>query len=322
MGALSVVITGASGFLGRACVAEARARGLHVTAVLRGDAPGDWTGDDGIRVFRTDLAAPEAIETMRVALDGATAVIHAAAHLGGDAAAVQADTLHATDHLLTAMQGGGSRLVLISSIAVHDTMRLEPGALLDEDAPLEDPAKARDAYSRGKRLQEDFARASGLPAWLLRPGALYGPGRTWHALAGFWASKLFVTIGSGGELPLMHVAHAARAVVTAALTDPGGVRAVILLDDDRPTRARFVKAHRRTAGWPRLSVTIPYGLWRTMIRPFRLLSGHLPGLFREPILRARMMPLRYSNAALHAVLGHADDAPFEAMLARSVEGAP
>ncbi|MBS0123383.1 NAD-dependent epimerase/dehydratase family protein [Thetidibacter halocola] len=322
MGALTVAVTGASGFVGRACVAEARARGVRVTAILRGEAPEGWADDDGIRVIRADLARPEAVETLRAALDRATAVIHAAAHLGGDAAAVQADTLRATDHLLAAMQGGAARLVLISSIAVHDTMRLKPGALLDESAPLEDPANARDAYCRGKLLQEDAVRASGLPAWLLRPGALYGPGRTWHALSGFGSALFFITIGSAGELPLMHVTHAARAAVTAALTDPGGVRELILLDDDRPTRGRFVAAHRRATGLPRLSVTISYGLWRAMIQPLRPVSRHLPGLFREPILRARMMPLRYSNAALHDALGHSDDAPFEAMLARSIGGAP
>ncbi|EPX82312.1 NAD-dependent epimerase/dehydratase [Salipiger mucosus DSM 16094] len=248
-------------------------------------------------------------------------MIHAAAHLGGDAVAHTSDTLRATRQLLDAMPPG-QRLVLVSSIAVYDTMRVAPGGTLDESAPLEDAAQPRDAYAAAKLGQEALVRDSGRAAWLMRPGVVWGPGRTWHALMGFRVGPLFVQAGSDGELPLAHVGRVAETLVRAALTDPGGVKALNVIDDDRPDRARFLSAHRRAAGWPRAALSLPWPLWLAAARALRPLGERRPGLLREPVLRARLMPLRYPNAALRAALGGADAAPFETTLQHAVEAAP
>lgn len=313
-----ILITGAAGFVGRACVAEARLQGLDVVAVVRGNAPGDWAADPGITAIRADLAMPDSVDILRHAMPGVTAVIHAAAHLGGDAAQHGADTLNATAHVMQAT--GQARLVLVSSIAVYDTMRLSPGDALTESTPLENPDQARDAYTAAKLRQEALCQKVG-SLWIMRPGAIYGPGRTWHALNGFWAGKLHVQIGSEGHLPLCHVDHVARALVQAALTDPGGQQVLNVIDDDLPTRAQLLRAHKRLTGWPRLSLTVPYRVWLIMARMLKPLGDARPGLLREPILRARLMPLRYPNTALRNALGGQDAAPFEDMLARSLEGA-
>ena len=321
MGALGrLLITGAGGFIGRAAVAAARARGIEVVAVARRSVAPGWAEDDGIEVLRADLSDPACVNALSGAMRGCGAVIHAAAHLGGDDAALRADTLLATSHLLDALPPE-MRLVLVSSIAVYDTMALSPGDVLDEDAPLNTPAGAQDGYSRAKLAQEGLCAARGGPLWMMRPGAVYGPGRSWHALNGFWAGPLLVRIESDGALPLCHVDHLGRSLVSAAMTDPGGVRVVNVVDDDLPTRARFCADHRRLTGWPKAMLPVPYGAWLGVARALRPISGKLPGLLREPVLRARMMPLSYPNHALREALGGRDDAPFSEMLARSVEGA-
>lgn len=335
MGALTgLVVTGASGFVGAACVAEARARSLHVYALCRAAPRPEWQGDDGITPVQLDLTAPEAAQRLAEVLGHGTALIHAAAHLGGDPQALARDTVGATGTVLAARRQAGARMVLISSLAVYDTDLLSPGDALTEDSPLIalpddalfDPdaaiLAARDPYAGAKRLQEMMltGEAAG-GAWILRPGAIWGPGRSWHGLMGFWASKLFVTIGSDGELPLSHVDHVAWAAVEAALTPTPGVAALNVFDDDRPTRARFLKAHRRCHGWPRLNLTVPFGAWLGLVRLVRPVSARLPGLFREPILRARMMPLRFPNSRLRGTLGGEDRDTFEGMMARTPEGA-
>lgn len=316
-----ILVTGASGFIGRAVVAEARSRGLTVVAATRRNTAGLWDDDPGVETLVADLTDSSSVRALRKALDGSRAVIHAAAHLGGDAQAVEADTVLGTATLLEAMEGTDATMVLVSSIVVYDTMRLSPGDTLDESAPLEPPLTPRDAYTRGKLQQESLTGASGRAAWLMRSGAVYGPGRTWHALLGFWVWKLFVRIDGGGELPLVHVDHLARALVDAALTPPQGLQALNVVDDDLPTRARFVSAHRRVAGWPRAVLPVPFRVWIGMARLLRPVAARLPGLFREPVLRARLMPLHYPNAALRKALGGRDDAPFEKMLERSIGGA-
>ncbi|MCT4556939.1 MAG: NAD(P)-dependent oxidoreductase [Pelagimonas sp.] len=319
MGAVKMLITGANGFVGRACVARARALGHEVVALYRSTPRAEWRDDPGIQARQADLAQADSTVQLRELATDCQAVIHAAAHLGSDPDQLANDTSQATAHLLQALQETRPRLVLVSSIAVYATDGLTAGDTLTEATPLETAETARDPYTASKLHQEAQCQASGLPLWLMRPGAIYGPGRTWHALMGFWASKLHVTLTSQGELPVTHVDHVARALISAALTDPQGVRALNVLDDQRPTRTEFLTAHRKITGWPRLNLSIPYGVWLSLVRLVKPIAGKLPGLFQEPIFKARMMPLRYPNTALRDTLGGADTAPFDQMLAQSYE---
>lgn len=322
----AIVITGANGFLGRACVAEARRLDLDVIAVFRSTAPEAWAGDARITPLQLDLTAPDASQRLIAQMPEHCAIIHAAAHLGDDPASVARDTLTATRTIHAVWKATEARMVLISSLAVYDTSRLSPGDILNEATPLiprpARPEEARDAYAGSKRLQEAmFLSDDDLEdGWILRPGALWGPGRTWHALQGFWASKLFVTIGSKGELPLAHVDLCARIAVSAALTWTPGPGVLNVFDDDRPTRARFLRAHRRCFGWPRFNVTVPYGLWLALALLLKPLSGKLPGLFREGILRARLMPLRFPNTTMRSAFPGEDRDTFEGLMARAAEG--
>ncbi|GGG78324.1 NADH(P)-binding protein [Salipiger pallidus] len=311
-----VLITGASGFIGRACVAEALSRGLEVVAVVRGSAPD--LGPD-VTVLRSNLSLPGSVNLLKPALKGCTGVIHAAAHLGGDESAIEADTLTATGNLLAALPQD-MRLVLVSSITVYDTGRAQPGDSITEDWPLFLPGQAPDAYANAKLAQEAQARLRGAPLWILRPGAVWGPGRTWHALNGVDAGPLHLTLTSGGELPIAHVTRTAHALVAAALTDPGEVRAINVIDDDRPTRDRFVTAHRAATGWPRLALPLPWGVWAALARALVPVAHKVPGLLREPVLKARIMPLRWPNTALREALGGADTDRFETLLHASQKG--
>lgn len=325
-----VAITGAGGFVGAACVAEARRQGLPVLALYRNHALPSWLDDPDITPLQADLTQEPSIEALRNALPDGSALLHAAAHLGDEVERLASDTLKATQNVMAATRGRDIRLVMISSLAVYDTDRIAPGSDLTESSPLiplpdtafDAPAaylrSARDAYAGSKRLQEALLTHDddAEDAWVLRPGAIWGPGRSWHALQGFWASKLFVTIGSAGELPLSYLDHVARIAIEAARTPTEGVSVLNVFDDDRPTRARFLRAHRRCYGWPRLNVTLPFALWLPLIRLLKPLSARLPGLFREPILRARIMPLRFPNTRMRMAFRHEDLDTFEGLIAR------
>lgn len=326
-----IAVTGANGFVGRACVAEARRRGHPVLALCRSAPLPEWEADAGITVARIDLSTEAG--RLRALLAPVEALIHAAAFMGDNPQVLVRDTLAATGAVLAACGAADLRLVMVSSLAVYDTDALSPGEPVTEASPLialapdalDQPEaylrSARDPYAGSKRLQEAMMAQDGEAGgnWILRPGAIWGPGRSWHALQGFWASKLFVTIGSDGELPLAHVDHVARVAVDCARTAPQGTSVLNVFDDDRPTRARFLKVHRRCYGWPRLNVTVPYGAWLALVRLLKPLASRLPGLFREPILRARMMPLRYPNTAMRSAFPGEDTDTFEGLMARTRE---
>ncbi|MEN9061368.1 NAD-dependent epimerase/dehydratase family protein [Ponticoccus litoralis] len=326
-----IAVTGANGFVGRACVAEARRRGHPVLALCRSAPLPEWEADAGITVARIDLSTEAG--RLRALLAPVEALIHAAAFMGDNPQVLVRDTLAATGAVLAACGAADLRLVMVSSLAVYDTDALSPGEPVTEASPLialapdalDQPEaylrSARDPYAGSKRLQEAMMAQDGEAGgnWILRPGAIWGPGRSRHALQGFWASKLFVTIGSDGELPLAHVDHVARVAVDCARTAPQGTSVLNVFDDDRPTRARFLKVHRRCYGWPRLNVTVPYGAWLALVRLLKPLASRLPGLFREPILRARMMPLRYPNTAMRSAFPGEDTDTFEGLMARTRE---
>ena len=294
---LTLMITGAGGFLGRAVVDEAQARGHEVRALTRDDL---------------DLTSGEL-----PALDGVDCVIHLAGSLSGDEAVQARDTVDATRGVIAAMQAQPlpPRLVLASSIAVYSA---DAKGVVTEATPLEDRPDRRDAYARAKLAQEEMLRGSGLRHTILRPGAILGPGRVMNAHLGPAAGGTLILMERGGEVPVVSLADCARAFVRAAEA-PGEGRALNILGPDRPTRARYVAALRRT-GWPRH--VLPFN-WRLVMPLAWLLSplgDRLPGLLRPAILRARMRPLRYDIAPAEAALDWTPQDGFDSAFARATEG--
>ncbi|MBW7920982.1 MAG: NAD-dependent epimerase/dehydratase family protein [Rubellimicrobium sp.] len=283
MGALTLLVTGADGFLGRAVVRAAMARG-HVVRRLTRRPGGDVVADlaDGVPAG---------------ALDGVDRVIHCAGRLTGDAAALMRDNVTATRNLA---QAASVPMVLAGSVAVCDGM----AAHVDEETPPDPRPDLRDAYTRAKIAQEVAADA-GQPLRILRLGALWGPGRLWNAHLGVRAGPLFLRIGRG-EIPLAHVDNAALALVIAAEGDWQGRELVHVVDDIRPDARRYLAA---LPAAPRLILPVPFALVDTLARLAAPFGPRLPGLLRRPTLHARMGPRTYANARLHA-LGWAPVASF------------
>lgn len=290
MGALTLAVTGATGYLGRAVVDAARTEGHAVRVLVRDAArvPAVWADDGAITVL------PRALRDVTPAdLAGVDAVLHLAAALEGDDAAQEAGTLAPMRAVLTAMAGCDPvpALVLAGSMSVYGGM--QPGDTVTEGTPLEPRPDRRDAYTRAKLAQEGLARAhaeaTGGAVAILRIGAIWGPGRLWNGHLGVARGPVLIRMGSGGQIPLVHVTRAAAAVVKAARVR--GVQVANVLDTDMPDRGRYVAALRR-GGWPRL--VLPLG-WPVM-RALSVLGAlpAAPGLLRAPVQAARIMPLRYA----------------------------
>lgn len=306
MGAMTLLITGAGGYIGRHAVSEARARGHRVIAVMRREA----RMPEGVERLICDLA--DGGEALAGACARADAVIHCAASMSGDAARHGRDTLEATRSLLAAMPRGG-KLVLLSSIAVYGWDDVEPDDRVTEDTPLERHPERRDAYAAAKLAQEEIAQAAAknhaLQLTVLRAGAVFGPGRLWNAHFGPMLGPLLIRMESRGELPLCHISTCAQALIAAAERPATGP--INLLDEDLPHRDRYLNC--LDAG-PKL--TLPLN-WRWVVPLAHLLSPlgpNRPGLLRPCVLRARFLPLRYDNSRMRAVLGLRQAQGFEALM--------
>jgi nucleoside-diphosphate-sugar epimerase len=327
-----IVVTGASGFVGRAAVAAARDAGHAVVALGR---RADVDLGPGVTYHALDLGQGGVVAPL---LEGADAVIHAAGAMAGDDAAHARDTLAPTEAVLAALPAG-ARVVLVSSLSVYGYAALPAGALLNELTPRETDEGKRDAYTRAKLAQERLAvsaaRERGFDLWLIRPGAIYGPGRTHTGWLGISAKGRHVTPGGDPTIPGVDIARVGQGLLAAAtgskppfrdVSSPGCAPAVVvnLVDPDPPRQSAWAAA----VGM-RLT-RLPGGLVFKAATALDLAGDLLPGLGRRvprilmaPALSARFKDLRYSTARAEDILGlPAADRPFAERMAGYVEAGP
>ncbi len=168
---MKVLVTGGTGFIGRALVPTLRSAGHSVRIALR--SPRSDCGPDCVVVG--DIGPHT---NWQVALEGTDAVVHAAARVHvmhdyrGSAAEFHRTNAEGTIRLARdAAAAGAKRFVFISTIKVNGDATTER-AFDADDAP--DP---RDAYSRSKYEAECGIRSlAGLDPVIIRPPLVHGPG--------------------------------------------------------------------------------------------------------------------------------------------------
>jgi nucleoside-diphosphate-sugar epimerase len=181
MNKANLLITGATGLVGRNFAPRAVEAGYHVLAMVRPNSDRGALAGLPVRFVEADLAVPE---TLPGALAEADVVVHAAAHLGdwGPPEKYRAINVVALEHMLCAAGRIGRlrRWIHISSQGVYPvrhhygTDESEPAELNNLDGYTQTKAEAEVVVGR-------HVREYGLPAVILRPGFVYGPGER-HAL--------------------------------------------------------------------------------------------------------------------------------------------
>ncbi|PRY79900.1 NAD-dependent epimerase/dehydratase family protein [Marivita geojedonensis] len=283
-----ILITGASGFIGQATVKAALNADLEVVAVQRRPGP----EQAGISYVFTDLTQRTAISDLSEAMQNCDAVIHLAAAMSGDPTDHKRLTIGGTEHVIEAMQQAGvGHLTLASSLAVYDTRQIPIGGELTDDCPLEHPSMSRDSYSGAKVRQESLARAARFKSLsILRPGIVYDEEHLWNGHLGIGLGPVLLRIGNNDPLPLCHVERCAKALVLATLHRVNGT--FTLVDPTLPTRGQVIGALQK-AGWPKAVVPVPWQIPFGLARLLRPVSGNLPGLLREAVLRQRLLPMQF-----------------------------
>ncbi|MGI9616401.1 MAG: NAD-dependent epimerase/dehydratase family protein [Acidimicrobiales bacterium] len=315
---MKLLVTGATGFVGRYTVAAAVDAGHRVRALVRpagtAAALGRYESDPSVEIVRGDLRSPAGLDD---AVNGVDAVVHLAAAKEGDFATQFAGTVLATENLLGAMTATGvERLVGVSTFSVYDYRAMRNGELVTEDSPIDETPARRDEYAQTKLLQEKLYRRFGSAdhVVILRPGMIYGRGNLWHALLGADIGPRFVKIGSRAVLPLTYVENCALAFVLAAeglATDPSTVdgEVINIVDDDLPTQHDYAAAVEAATETPP-SRSVPWPVVNTMASLLDrgnhlFLDGRakLPGIAIPDRLHARFKPLSYTNEKAKRLLG-------------------
>ncbi|MCH6471870.1 NAD-dependent epimerase/dehydratase family protein [Sinomonas terrae] len=169
---MRVLVTGASGLLGREVAGLLVRQGHAVTTFQRRPS-----GVDGAADFCGSVTDDEAV---RAAVQGAEGIIHLAAKVSftGRAAEFDEVNVEGTHRLLRCARGAGVRdFVFVSSPSVANS----GAAIAGLGAQPADPQRAHGDYSRTKAEAELLALAEDTPEFrvvAVRPHIVWGPGDT------------------------------------------------------------------------------------------------------------------------------------------------
>jgi UDP-glucose 4-epimerase len=300
---MQVLVTGASGFIGRHVLSALAERGHTVRALSRRPIA-------NFECTQADLLKPESLPA---AVQNIDAVIHLAISVTPNREILLDETVQGTKNLCDAMLATNvTRLVHCSSRAVYDWKLAQKTP--DESAPLDASPQLRDEYAQAKIAQEHliqkYAAKHNWIVTVLRPGFVWGPGREQLAGSGHSFGPLHLVVDGSRKLPMSYVENCADCFALAVDQPAAAGQAFNIVDDDLPTARKYAKLQLKQAEQGGICLNVPYwpgivlaniatGVNRT------LLGGRisLPGVLVPARYRARFSPIHLSNQKAKDLLG-------------------
>jgi nucleoside-diphosphate-sugar epimerase len=326
----TVLVTGATGFLGGRLVEVLNRQGYRIKALVRKSSKTAHLQALGVELCIGDLQDRASIE---MAMRGAQVVVHAAADTRGEAQVGFDATVQGTSNVIkSAHTTGIDQLIYISSCSVYGIAACRRGQVIDETGPLEPSPEQRGNYSNSKFAAEEIVRAamkSDTPSiTCLRPGTIWGPGgENFTPMMGLsLGSRLIVIIGSlGFVLPLVYLDNLVDAIILC-IGHPAARGSIFNIVDkqkiDKKIYAREVlKPLMRGALFVRLpywalyfAVACQEALCRAVERPpvltrYRLISSQRSVVYGTDKIRHRLgwTPAVGFEQAVQATLGHGNE---------------
>ncbi len=319
---MRVLVTGANGLVGAALCRTLAARGDRVRGMVR---------------VTSDLASLVGVDTELVlgdlgdsaSLKRATrdveVVYHAAAAVSdwGTPEWFRRVNVDGTRRVLdAAIHQGVSRLVYVSSIAVHSFIGARD---LDETAP-QNPTPF--LYSQSKREAEALAltyhRLGRIDVVIVRPGVVYGP---WDSMilpriAPLLRRGLLPYLDKGRTLgAFTYVENLAEGLALAGVAEAAPGEAYVITDGVELTWQGYIEGLADALGWPRPWLSVPSWLAEPAASALEALYRRLGVQRRPPITRYLVEHLRHDVhfriAKARAELGYAPSVGVEEALART-----
>jgi len=140
-------------------------------------------------------------------------IFHLAAGIDKSFAGAFMNSVVTTRNLLEACAQSDKlkRFVNVSSLSVYSNKHMRRGELLNEECEVEKhPEKRHEAYCYGKIKQDELlleqVRKYRVPYVIVRPGAVYGPGKTGiTGRVGIDTFGIFLHLGGSNRIPLTYI---------------------------------------------------------------------------------------------------------------------
>ncbi|HEY3543640.1 MAG TPA: complex I NDUFA9 subunit family protein [Gaiellaceae bacterium] len=264
---MTVLVTGATGFIGPHVVHAFRSRDVGVRALVREPARAGRLSAWGVELARGDVTDPA---SLRAACTGVDAVVHLVAIISGRPADFERVMAEGTRNLVAAAQDAGvGRFVLASALG------------LDE--------RTKDAvpYYRAKWTMEQVLKESGLEHVIFRPSFVFGKEGgvlpTFVRLARF--APVTPIIGPGTQrLQPIWVDDVAEYYARSLDTPNVANRTFEIGGPDAPTWNEFWARLKRVLGARRPSLHVPFAVMRAQAA----VTERLPG---APVTRDQLTML-------------------------------
>lgn len=247
----SVLVTGATGFLGGALALRLAADGVRVKALARRPERGGFLRQSAnIEIVPGDISDAEG---MKQITEGCEFVFHVAAALGGKFEYQYCMNVDGTRNIMRAAASAGvKRLVHVSTIAVYGyNYRGE----VTEDLPHK-PGNV--PYNHTKSEAEavvcELGAQNNLPYSIIRPAMIYGPRSNMWTATMFKVARRYPTLfpgnGNGSTHPIF-VDDVVDMIITLATHPSAAGEAFNSAPDPAPAWREFLSAYSRLAGHDR-----------------------------------------------------------------------
>lgn len=270
---MTVLVTGATGFLGRHVVQQLLETNHEVRAMVRRPGSESVFPTPPTDVCYGNVTDPDAVVE---ACRGVSEVIHLVAVIRGGPRQFDAINRQGTANVVAAAKEAGSirRFVHVSALGADNAPNLR--------------------YLHSKWQGEQEVVNSGLPHVIIRPSLIFGPGDEFtNAVAALVrSSPVTPVIGSGNNrLQPIHVEDVARCVARSLSGNIRGNRIVEIGGPDQLSYNEILRIVARTMGHRRLRINIP--IWKMRL-PIALMEMVTP---RPPINSAMLQLITLRNVA-------------------------
>jgi dihydroflavonol-4-reductase len=283
---MRVFVTGGTGFIGGEVVRQLRARGDDVVCLVRSPEKGKAVTELGAEVVSGDLGDATAL---RAGMEGCDAVVHAAAmyEVGIPAkqhpAMWEANVAGTERVMVAALEAKVPRIVYVSTCGVFGNTHRK---VVDET--YEHPGKDFTSYYEETKLEahrivKRMIADQSLPAIIVQPGGVYGPGDTSQVadlLKEFFAGRLFLLPFPELGICMTHVEDIAGGILLAV--DKGKLGETYVLSGPVTTMRDAIEIVAGVSGRKAPKHALPTGLMKALT-PIGPLVGKMMG--QPPNLR-------------------------------------
>lgn len=261
---MKILVTGGAGFLGRHLIAALQERGDVVRVVDRDSPHMVSLAERGATTYIGDIRKPD---SLTAPMRGVDAVVHLAAM---SAVWLPMDEYYAVNVTGTenvcraALSAGVQRLVHISSWTVYGMRTRRPSTEDSPLAPLSEPYSVTKVL--GDRLVQRMIGEDQLPAAIIRPDTIFGPGD--HVHVGRIANRLragrMVIVGSGrNAMPFVYVTDVVQGIMLALDRPEAEGQAFNIANDQPLTQEELLTAIAEEIGAQPPKVRLPYSMLYT-----------------------------------------------------------